>query len=127
MLNRFTKRNLSNLLFIYYYLNVLIIIIEYKIKCECERNLENELEGKDGRCRNLGFVVMKRHYDHSNSYKQRTLLGLTYSFRGYFHYCLAEKHGSLLEDLLLEPEMKPRALYLHPQAAKRGCLHTGQT
>ena len=39
MLNRFTKRNLSNLLFIYYYLDVLIIIIEYKIKCECEKEI----------------------------------------------------------------------------------------
>ena len=40
MLNRFTKRNLSNLLFIYYYLDVLIIIIEYKIKCEYEKEIQ---------------------------------------------------------------------------------------
>lgn len=39
MMNRFTKRNLSNLMFIYYVLDVLIIIIEYKIKCECEKEI----------------------------------------------------------------------------------------
>ena len=57
--------------------------------------------------------------------KQSTLLGLTYSFRGLFHYCLAEEHGSVQEDLLLELEMKPRPLNLHPQAAKMSCLNTG--
>ena len=50
--------------------------------------------------------------------KQSTFLGLTYSFRGLFHYCLAEEHGSVQEDLLLELEMKTRALNLHPHQQK---------
>ena len=45
------------------------------------RNLENELEGEDGRCRNLGFVVMKRQYDHSNSYKAKNFAGADLQFQ----------------------------------------------
>ena len=39
MLNKLTKSNFSNLLFIYCYLDLLIIITEYKVKCEREKEM----------------------------------------------------------------------------------------
>ena len=39
MLIKLTKRNFSNLLFIYDYLDFLIIITEYKVKCEREKEM----------------------------------------------------------------------------------------
>ena len=39
MLIKLTKRNFSNLLFIYYYLDLLITITEYKVKCEREKEM----------------------------------------------------------------------------------------
>ena len=50
--------------------------------------------------------------------KENILGRLAYSFRGLFHYCLAEEHGSIQEGLLLELEMKTRALNLHPHQQK---------
>ena len=38
MLNKLTKSNFSNLLFIYCYLDLLIIITEYKVKCELKED-----------------------------------------------------------------------------------------
>jgi hypothetical protein len=40
-----------------------------------------------------GFIAMKRHYDHSNSYKGNHGIGLVLRFRGLVH-CHQGKHGA---------------------------------
>ena len=39
-------------------------------------------------------VVMKRHHDHSSSYKEKHLIEVAaYSFRGFVHCCHSGEHG----------------------------------
>jgi hypothetical protein len=47
-------------------------------------------------------VAVKRHHDHSNSYKSKNLLGLAYRFRGLVHYQQQQKHGSTQADMVLD-------------------------
>ena len=58
---------------------------------------------------------MKRHHDHSNSYKGKYLIG-AYSFRGLVHYYHGGKHDSVQADMVLE--MKLRVLHLDLKTAE---------
>ena len=72
---------------------------------------------KFGICLNLGFIATKRHHDHGNSYKEKTLsLALASSFRGLVHYHYNEKRGCMLADMMLEQEL--RGPNLDPQATE---------
>ena len=35
----------------------------------------------------LGFIAVKRHYDHGNSYKEKHFIGAGLQFRGLVLYC----------------------------------------
>ena len=65
-------------------------------------------------------TAMKKHFDHSNSYKKKHLIGTGLEFRGVVHYTHGRKHGSMQEDMVLEKEL--RVLYLDWQAAGRESL-----
>ena len=56
---------------------------------------------------------MKRHHDHSNSYKGKHLIGAGLQFRVLVHYCHGRKHSCTRADMMLEKEM--RIFYLDPQ------------
>jgi hypothetical protein len=60
---------------------------------------------------------VKRHHNHSNSYKEKHLFGLAYSFRDSVHYCHGKKHGGMQADMMLEKEL--RVLHLDPHAMER--------
>ena len=47
----------------------------------------------------LGFIAVKRHHDHSNSYKRKHLIRASLQFRDLFH-CRDGKHGTTQEDVL---------------------------
>jgi hypothetical protein len=59
---------------------------------------------------------MKRHHDHSNSYKGNHLIGAGVQFQGSIHYQHDGEHGSRQADVILEKEL--RVLHLDPQAAE---------
>jgi hypothetical protein len=65
---------------------------------------------------------MKRHHDHSNSYKGKHLIGADLQLRSSVHYHHGGKCGSTQTDLVLEKEL--RVLHLDQQAA--GYHHTGR-
>ena len=56
---------------------------------------------------------------NGNSYKEKHLIGLTYSMRGSVHYHHGGKYGSVQADMMME-ELK--VLQLDPQAAKGDCM-----
>ena len=51
-------------------------------------------------------IVMKRHYDHSNSYKGKHLIGVGLQFRGLVYYCHGGWHGGKQADMVLEKEQE---------------------
>ena len=58
---------------------------------------------------------MKRHHDHSNSYKGKYLIEVqACSFRSLVHYHQGSEHGSLQADMVLEKELRVQGL--DPQA-----------
>ena len=81
---------------------------------------------------------MKRHHDHSNSYKGKYLIGAGLQFRGLVPYYPGEKHGSTLagshgtgeggESLHLEPRVAGKEKhwawleYLKPQSLTNNTL-----
>jgi hypothetical protein len=56
-----------------------------------------------------GFIVVKRHHDHSKFYKGKHS---NYSFRGSVCYHHGMKHGNVQADMVLEKEL--RVLHFHP-------------
>jgi hypothetical protein len=71
------------------------------------------------KCRNLGFIAVKRYDDHGNSHKGKYLIEAGLHFRGLVHYCYGKKHDSGLPNMVWE--MKLRILHLYPQASGRDC------
>ena len=65
----------------------------------------------------LGFIVVKRHHDHGNSYKGKHLIGAGLQLRDLVHCHHGGKHGGMQADMGLEKKL--RALHLDPQAAER--------
>ena len=63
---------------------------------------------------------MKRHYDHSNSYKGKHLIVVAYSFRGLVHSYLV-LHDGVQADMVMENEL--RVLHLDPQATGSELYH----
>ena len=61
-------------------------------------------------------IALKRHHDHSSSYKGNYFIGAVLQLRGLVHYQPGRKHGSVQADMVLEKEL--RALHLNPQAAR---------
>ena len=53
-------------------------------------------------CLSLGFIAVKRHHDHGNSYKGKHLIGAGLQVRGSVHYYHGRKHGSMQTDRALE-------------------------
>jgi hypothetical protein len=47
-------------------------------------------------------ISMKRHHDHSISYKGKHLIGADLHFRGLGHYHHGKKHGGMQADVVLE-------------------------
>jgi hypothetical protein len=47
-------------------------------------------------------VAVKRHHDHSNSYKGKHLIGDGLWFRGLICFCHGWKHGGMQADMVLE-------------------------
>jgi hypothetical protein len=60
---------------------------------------------------------VKRLHDHSNSFKEKHLIGADLPFRGLDHYHHGGKHGGLQAEVDLEKEL--RVLHLDPQASGR--------
>ena len=59
---------------------------------------------------------MRRHHDHSNSYKESILLGwITYSFRGSVNH-RGKEHGGVQADVVLE--LSPYVLTQRQQEVK---------
>ena len=48
------------------------------------------------------FTAVKRHHDHSSSYKGKYLIGAGLQFRGLIHYHHDKKHGNMQADMVLE-------------------------
>ena len=59
-------------------------------------------------------IVVKRHCDQGNSYKEQHLIGAGLQFQRFNP--LSWKHGSIQADMVLE---EPRVLHLHLKAARR--------
>lgn len=53
---------------------------------------------------------MKRHHDHSSSYKGKKLIGVSLQFRDVVHFHHGWEHGDIQGDLVLEREL--RAFYI---------------
>jgi hypothetical protein len=64
---------------------------------------------------------MKRHCNHSNSYKQKHVIGNGLKFRGLVYYCHGGEHGSVWTDMTLEREL--RVLHLDPKTEKEIVRH----
>jgi hypothetical protein len=64
-----------------------------------------------------GFIAMKRHHDHGNSYKGKHLIGAGSEFRGLVHCHHGGRHVGMQADLVLERSL--RVFHLDPQAAGR--------
>ena len=47
-------------------------------------------------------IAVKRHHDHSNSYKGKHLIGVAYSFTGLAHFPHGREHGGMQADTVLE-------------------------
>lgn len=62
-------------------------------------------------------MAVKRHHDHSNSYRGKHLIGTGLKFRGLAHCHQGGKHGDTQEDMVLE--MQLGVLHLDRQAARR--------
>jgi hypothetical protein len=45
---------------------------------------------------------MKRHHDHSNSYKKKAFIWSLLTFRGLDHYHYGWEHGSTQADMVLK-------------------------
>jgi len=60
-------------------------------------------------------VAMKRHHNHSNSYKGKHLIGAGLQFRGLVCYCHGRKHVGKQADLVLKRQL--RVLHLDLKAA----------
>lgn len=60
-----------------------------------------------------GSVAVKRHHDHSNSYKGQQLIGVGLQFRGLVHCHHCGKHSSKQADMALEK----KSLHLDLQTA----------
>jgi hypothetical protein len=52
-----------------------------------------------------------------HSYKEQHLIEAVLKFRGLFHYCHSQKHGSMQTDMVLEGQL--RVLHLDLQATQR--------
>ena len=66
------------------------------------------------------FIAVKRHHDHSNSYKEN-IWGGSLEFRGLVHHHNGVKHGSIQTDMVLGMELRVQHI---EQAAEEEC-HTG--
>ena len=68
-----------------------------------------------------GFISLKRHHDHGNSWKGKLSVGAGLQFRDLVHYCHGEEHGSVPADMALVELL--RVLHLHPKSvAERPCV-----
>ena len=73
-------------------------------------------------CRTMvsqGFIVVKRHHDHSKFYKGKHS---NYSFRGSVYYHHGRKHGNVQADMVLEKELWVLHLDLQAAAAAGDCV-----
>lgn len=61
-------------------------------------------------------IAVKRSHDCSNSYKEKHLIGLAYSFRGLAHFHRGKEHGGRQVNNGAE---RLRVPYLYIQAAER--------
>lgn len=61
--------------------------------------------------------MLKRHHDHTNSYKAQHLIGVTYRFSDSGHYQHSRQYDIVQADLVIE---KPKILYLGPKAGGSG-------
>ena len=83
--------------------------------------LMSYLGSKHHDCLSLSFIAVKRHHDHSNSYKgERLKLGLAYSFRGLVHCHHGGEHGLMQPDMVLGKKL--RVLRLDLEAATGDCV-----
>ena len=64
-------------------------------------------------CLNQGFIVVKRHHGHDNSYKGKYLIGADLRFRGLVHYHHGGKHSSMQAHMVLEKELRVLHLDLY--------------
>jgi hypothetical protein len=62
-------------------------------------------------------MAVKRHHDHSKSYKRKHLIVAGIQFRGLGCYHHGRKHGGIRAGMLMEKELG--VVHLHPQAAGR--------
>jgi hypothetical protein len=51
---------------------------------------------------NQSSIAVKKHHDHSDSYKGKYLMGISLHFRGLDSYHHNEKHGGMQVDMVLE-------------------------
>ena len=49
-----------------------------------------------------GFIAVKRHRDHRNSYNGKHLIGVGLQFRGLVNYHHGEKNGDMQAHMVLE-------------------------
>lgn len=50
-------------------------------------------------------MTVKRHPDHSNSYRGKHVIGAGLQFRRLAHYCHGGKHGSVQAEMVLEMQL----------------------
>lgn len=74
-------------------------------------------------CLSYGFIALRRHHDHNNSYKENISLGLVCSFRGLVHYPRGGERGGLQTDMVLEKYLR----IADPKAERRQSLRLQQT
>ena len=63
-----------------------------------------------------GFIAVKRHCDHSNSYNEKHLIGVGLQFRGLVNYRHGEKNGDMQAHMVLERKVTE---HLGPQVIAR--------
>ena len=62
---------------------------------------------------------MERYHDHSNSYKEKHLIGAGLQFQSL--YCHGRDHGRMHADMVLEKEMRVLHLDLKETVCHTGC------
>lgn len=56
-------------------------------------------------CLHLDLIALKKHHDHSISYKGKYIIGTDLQFLGSVHYHISRKHGNMQADVVLEKEL----------------------
>lgn len=70
-------------------------------------------------CLSHCFIAVKKHLDHSNSYKRKISLGVVWSFRGLVHYHYGREHGGKQENMVSEKKLSILYLDLHAAGRER--------